>query len=160
MPLISMAKNSNIEIGANASLCSSSYYTALGVNHPVILKTLSEGATIKIGADTGISGTTICAAISVSIGNQCLIGANVTIVDTDFHSIKPDNRRHNSDPLEIGSSPVTIADNVFIGAGSIILKGVSIGKNSVIGAGAVVTKDIPENVIVAGNPAVILRRLI
>lgn len=159
MPIIFMSKDSSIEIGENASLCSSSYYTDLGVNHPVILRTLREGATIKIGAETGMSGTTICAAVSVSIGNQCLIGANVTIVDTDFHPIIPKNRRHNSNPADIGASPVTIADNVFIGAGSIILKGVSIGKNSVIGAGSVVTKDVPENVIVAGNPAIILRQL-
>jgi UDP-3-O-[3-hydroxymyristoyl] glucosamine N-acyltransferase len=159
MPIISMAKGSAIEIGLKTSLCSSSYYTALGVNHPVILRTLSEGATIKIGEETGLSGTTICAAVSVSIGNQCLIGANVTITDTDFHPIKPQNRRHNSNPADIGALPVTISDNVFIGAGSIILKGVSIGKNSVIGAGTVVTKDVPENVIVAGNPAKNLRRL-
>lgn len=159
MPIISMVKGSTIEISANASLCSSSKYTALGVNHPVILRTLREGAKIVIGHDTGISGTTICAAVSVIIGNQCLIGANVIIVDTDFHSIEPQNRRHNSNPVDITASAVFISDNVFIGVGSIILKGVKIGKNSVIGAGAVVTKDVPENVIVAGNPAVILRKL-
>jgi serine acetyltransferase len=55
--------------------------------------------------------------------------------------------------------PVHIADNVWIGDSAIVCKGVSIGKNSIIGAGAVVSRDIPENVIAAGNPAVVVRSL-
>ena len=159
MPIFSIHKGSSIEIGENASLCSSSYYTALGVNHPVILRTLREGAVIKIGADTGLSGTTICAAISVNIGKQCLIGANVTIVDNDFHTLNPINRRHNTNPTDISACPVIIEDNVFIGTNVIILKGVTIGKNSVIGAGSVVVGNVPENVVVAGNPAKVIRKL-
>lgn len=160
MPIVSIVKGSFIEIGENASLCSTSNYTALGVNHPVILRTLRESAKIKIGADTGLSGATICAAMSVSIGSQCLIGANVTIVDTDFHAIHPKNRRHNTNPKEISASPVVIEDNVFIGTSAIILKGVTIGKNSVIGAGSVVACNVPENAVVAGNPAIVIRQLI
>ena len=114
---------------------------------------------ISVGRDSGFSGTVICAAIEVVIGSECLFGANVTIVDTDFHSIKPQNRRYNNNPADIAAAPVFIADNVFVGAGAMILKGVSIGRNSVVGAGAVVTKDVPENVVVAGNPARIISNL-
>lgn len=159
MPIVSMVPNSQIRLGDRVSLCSVSEFTALGVNHPVVLRTLRPNAKIVIGDDTGISGASICAASEIQIGKQCLFGANVIIADTDFHAIEPKNRRNNTNSEDIGASPVTIADNVFIGSGSIILKGISIGKNSVIGAGSVVTKDVPENVIVAGNPAVVLRQL-
>jgi acetyltransferase-like isoleucine patch superfamily enzyme len=159
MPIISLASESTIEIGENSVICSDPEMTALGVNHPVVLRTLAQGAVIVIGNNTGISGGSICAAIRVEIGNECLLGANVTITDTDFHPIKPLGRRHNNNPHEIGSEPVVIEDNVFIGAGVVILKGVRVGRNSVIGAGSVVTKNVPANTIVAGNPARILKGL-
>jgi len=157
MPIISKAVNSEIVIGENCVICSDSEMTALGVNHPVVLRTLRPGAEITIGDNTGISGGTICAAVSVVIGKDCLIGANVTITDTDFHSINPVGRRYNSDSLEIDAKPVIIDDNVFIGTGAIILKGVRIGKNSVIGAGAVVSKSICSDSIAVGNPAKTIR---
>lgn len=156
-PVLSMAKNSRIAIGARTVLCSESNFTALGVNHPVVLRTLSEGAEIVIGEDTGISGATICAASSIRIGQNCLIGANVMIVDTDFHSINPQNRRYNKNQAEIATAPVNVGSNVFLGAGVIVLKGVTIGDNSVVGAGSVVVHDIPASVVAAGNPAKLLK---
>lgn len=159
MPIISLAKGSRIDIGENCVICSDPRMTDLAVNHPVVMRTLRQGAQIMIGRDTGISGGAICAAVSVKIGNECLIGANVVIADTDFHPVKPAGRRYNENPLEIGAAPVEIGDNVFIGTGAIILKGVRIGKNSVIGAGSVVTRDVPPDTIVAGNPAKVLRGL-
>lgn len=159
MPIISIEQGSRIEIGERTVICSNSAMTALGVNHPVVLRTLRSGAEILIGSNTGMSGGTICAATRVEIGNECLFGANVTIADTDFHALNPVGRRYNSNPLEIGAMPITIEDNVFIGTGTMVLKGVRIGKNSVVGAGSVVTKDVPPNSIAAGSPAKILRRL-
>jgi acetyltransferase-like isoleucine patch superfamily enzyme len=153
MPLVTRAKGSRIIIGDNAVLCSDSRFTALGVHHPVILRTLNSGAVINIGRHCGISGGTICAAVSVEIGDECLIGANVTIVDTDFHPTKPDGRRFNSEPLDIATGPIQIERNVFIGTGTIILKGVKIAKNSVVGAGSVVIKNVNLSAIVAGVPA-------
>lgn len=152
-PIISMAKGSSIHIEDGAMLTSTSQFTALGVNHPVILRTLRPGAKIEIGNDVGMSGVTICAAQSVRIGKQCLFGANVLIADTDFHALAPQGRRYNNHEADIATAPIIIGENVFIGTGSIILKGVEIGENSVIGAGSVVSKSVPANVIAAGNPA-------
>jgi len=70
-------------------------------------------------------------------------------------------RFHNKPLLinedDVAKKEVILEDNVWVGANAIILKGVRIGKNSVIGAGSVVTKDVPSNVVVAGNPAKIVR---
>lgn len=159
MPIISLVPGSRISIGSRVSLCSNSSYTALGVNHAVVLRTLRPGAVIEIGEDTGISGASICAAEYVSIGKGCLIGANVTIVDTDFHALKTQGRRHNNNATDIATSPVRIGDNVFVGTGAIILKGVTVGDDSVIGAGAVVVHDVPAGHIAAGNPAKTLKSL-
>jgi len=158
-PIISMEVDSVIIISDRCALCSVSEFTALGVNHPVVLRTLRPGAIIHIGADTGISGGTICSAISITIGTGCLFGANVTVVDTDFHPINPNNRRYNNNPCDIKCAPVVIGDNVFLGTGSIVMKGVTIGKNSIIAAGAVVSRSIPPNSIAAGNPAVVVKSI-
>ena len=158
-PIVSLKKGSNIVLGDRVVLCSNSDYTALGVNHPVILRTLTRGAEITIGNDVGISGATICAAEGITIGEQCLIGANVTIVDTDFHQPHPMNRRYSNEPSNVRTSAVNIGRNVFIGMGSIILKGVMIGENSIIGAGSVVSRNVPPNSVVAGNPAVVIKQI-
>ena len=158
MPIISMSINSEIIIGNNCTLCSDSKYTALGVNHPVIMRTLRPNSKIIIGKNTGISGASICSAIKITIGEECLLGANVIIADTDFHTIKPYQRRFNSNYDDISSKEVIIENNVFIGANSIILKGVTIGENSVVGAGSIVTKNVRRNSIVAGNPAIEMRK--
>jgi acetyltransferase-like isoleucine patch superfamily enzyme len=153
MPIVDMYPGSSIRIGDGVVLCSHSKFTALGVNHPVILKTLSENAHINIGNNTGISGGSICSFVSINIGCECLIGANVMIADTDFHALKYENRRFNNDQNDINSAEVVIENNVFIGTNSYILKGVVIRENSVVGANSVVTKSITNNKIFAGNPA-------
>jgi hypothetical protein len=153
-PLVSMSKNSSITIGDKSVLASHSSFTALGVSKPCIFRTMRERASIKIGSDTGLSGTTICAAKSIIIGNECLIGADVIITDNDFHAIKPENRRYNDNINDISAEPVLIEDNVFIGARAIILKGVTIGKNSIIGAGAIVSSNVPPNVIITNKNSV------
>lgn len=157
MPIVSMAPNSQICLGDRVNLCSVSKFTALGINHPVVLRTLRPFARIEIGDDTGISGASICAASEIRIGKQCLFGANVVIADTDFHAIKPENRRYNNQLEDIAVAPVYIGNNVFLGAGVVVLKGVTIGDNSVIGAGSIVTSDIAANILAAGCPAKIIR---
>lgn len=156
-PVVCRVPDSTITIGDGVALCSRSRDTALGVNHPVVLRTLEPKARIVIGKNVGISGGSICAAVEVVIGEGTLLGANVTIADTDFHPVSSLARRY--DNSGIATAPVAIGKNVFIGTGAIILKGVTIGDNSVIGAGSVVTRSIPSNSIAAGNPCRVLKPL-
>ena len=88
----------------------------------------------------------------VYIGDHVMIGPNVTI-SAAGHPIEPNLRR---EAMQF-NMPVRIEENVWIGAGAILLPGVTIGKNSVIGAGSVVTRDIPENVVAVGVPCRVLR---
>jgi acetyltransferase-like isoleucine patch superfamily enzyme len=157
-PDISMMPNTSITFGNNGCYVSRNSATALGVNHPLIIRTLYCGAKIFLGDKVGISGGSICAALNITIGNGCLIGADVTICDNDFHPINPSQRRNASIAYQ-NARPVIIGDNVFIGTKSIILKGVEIGENTVIGAGSVVVKSLPSNVIAAGNPCRVIKNI-
>lgn len=115
---------------------------------------VGKGAELRIGNNVGVSSVAIVCQNSISIGNNVKIGGNVVIYDTDFHSLKAQDRLNRiSDEMNTKTKAVFIADNVFIGAHSTILKGVSIGKNVVIGANSVVTRSIPESEIWAGIPA-------
>ena len=158
VPIISRCDESTMTIGDRVNLCSLPSFTALGVSRPVILRTLRPGAVLSIGEDSGLSGTTICAARSVAIGRRCLIGADVLITDTDFHPLDPENRRYRSE-RDARSEPVNVGDDVFIGARAIILRGVKIGEGAVVGAGSVVSRDIPAFSVCAGNPARVIRNL-
>ena len=88
----------------------------------------------------------------IYIGNYVMIGPNVTIA-TAGHPIDPELRKKEAQ----FNIPVNIGDNVWIGANSVILPGITIGTNTVIGAGSIVTKDIPDNVVAVGNPCRVLR---
>lgn len=158
-PIVFGCKSSSIRFGRNIALVSVSKGTSLGVSRRSIIRTLSRGAVIEIGDHTGLSGVTICSVNRVSIGERCLIGSDVTIIDTDFHPLEVLNRRYAAIPNRDKNHEISIGNDVFIGARSIILKGVQIGSGSVIGAGSVVTGDIPPRSIFAGNPAVLVRRL-
>lgn len=154
--MIDIFPNSEIRIGDDVTFISANFATALGVNHPVVLRTMAAGARISVGDRVGISGGSICAAALVEIGDDTLLGANVTIADTDFHSLHAAQRRLD---CTSGVKEVIIGKRVFIGTNAIILKGVCIGDNSVIGAGSVVTRSIPPNSIAAGNPCRVIREL-
>lgn len=153
-PEIDSHPQGKISIGQDVVLCSRTSDTALGVTRPVVLRTLLPGAQIHVGKNAGLSGTVVCAAISVSIGDNSLIGSEVIIADTDFHPIhNPKERRRAAIPAPREGHRVCIGENVFIGARSIILKGTTIGDGSVVGAGSVVKGIFPANSIIAGNPA-------
>lgn len=158
-PIISVIKDSILKIGNNVILCSKSEKTALGINHPVVLRTLQKGAVLEIGNGVKMSGASICAAKSIVIGENTYLGANVTIADTDFHSLNYMQRLSENDLCSAKHAAVEIEPNVFIGAGSYILKGVTIGECAVIGAGSVVVKNIPAFTIAAGNPAKVIREI-
>tara|TARA_E500000331_G_scaffold123539_1_gene121047 strand:+ start:13663 stop:14286 length:624 start_codon:yes stop_codon:yes gene_type:complete len=156
-PLITNIRGSKIIFGYSGLFISNSIFTALGVKHRIIIRTLRENATITIGNNVRISGTTICAFKSIVIGDRCVIGADVIIADTDFHSMNSNIRSSKNDSNNAEASPVIINNDVFIGANSIILKGVNIGSNTIIGAGSVVTKSFPKNSVIGGNPAVLIK---
>lgn len=138
-PRIFRHKNSQIIIGDRFENRNWWDSNPIGINHPTIITTWKEGTRIKIGNDVGISGGSIVAAKSIEIGDGTIIGANCTIIDTDFHPIKSKNRRHDKEKIK--SSSIKIGRNVFLGANSIVLKGVEIPDNIVIPAGAVVRSD-------------------
>lgn len=91
---------------------------------------------------------------TISIGNYVQLGPNV-VLSAGTHPIDPDSRIKQ---LQY-NLPITIKDNVWIGANCVVMPGVTIGENSVIGAGSIVTKDIPANVVAVGNPCRILRAI-
>jgi acetyltransferase-like isoleucine patch superfamily enzyme len=158
-PIIDLQAGSTLILGDKIVLCSDSSGTALGVARPVVIRCLTPDAKISIGNDCGLSGTVICSAMSVTIGERCLIGADVKIFDTDFHPHAATNRRYTKPIWPKISSPVVIEDDVFIGTNAIISKGVHIGHGSIIAAGSVVTRDVPANCIAGGNPAKVIKGL-
>lgn len=113
-------------------------------------------SSIEIGNNVRLNnGFSIVALQKITIGDNVLVGLNFMVTDSDFHHLQPSERFHPNPPSE----QVSIGNNVFIGTNVTVLKGVAIGDNSVVGSNSVVTKNVPDNVIVAGNPARIIREL-
>lgn len=118
---------------------------------------------VEVGADSILVGVAFMAFERISVGRRVLLSYNVVIADSDFHPTDPELRRLDAianapegdrsarPPIDV--APVTIEDDVRIGIGAIILKGVRIGIGARVGAGAVVTRDVPAGAVIAGNPA-------
>jgi acetyltransferase-like isoleucine patch superfamily enzyme len=118
---------------------------------------VSKNGLISIGKNSGLSGVTLVSWNKIIIGENCGIGGNVSIWDTDFHGI---NYKDRTCFEKVKTEPVIIGNNVWIGANVIILKGTEIGDNSVIGAGSVVVgSKIRSNEIWAGNPAKFIKMI-
>ena len=138
-------------LGGGNRMMSAERCNLLGNAIPCVLRTLTASATLVIGKNVGASSASICAAQSIEIGDDTIIGAGAMVIDTDFHE--------RLGPLAWGEitpricAPVKIGRGCFLGTRCIILKGVTIGDGAVIGAGAVVTKDVPKGATAAGNPA-------
>jgi acetyltransferase-like isoleucine patch superfamily enzyme len=122
-----------------------------------------------VGDFTLLNGALVMAEEQIEIGSYCMFSWNVGIADSDFHPLEPAQRLIDAQALapyfkdrpprpKVRTAPVIISDNVWIGMNATILKGVTIGQNSVVAAGSVVTKPVPPNVVVAGNPAVVIKR--
>ena len=148
--------NGSLNIGENLKLNSNLRSNPIGGDEKCKF-IIKENAVLTIGDNVGISNTTIYCSQHITIEDNVFIGGSTKIYDTDFHSLNFEKRISSDD--DIKSKSVKIRKNVFIGAHSIILKGVEIGEASIIGAGSVVTKDVPKNEIWAGNPAKFIKEI-
>lgn len=139
---ISRRRHGRIELGKHVSLNSNAQLA------------VTQNATIIIGDYSGVGDNSIIVAHEkITIGNNVMIGPNVCIYDHD-HVFRKEGIMRN---MGFKSAPVSIEDNVWIGAGAIILRGVTIGTGSVIAAGSIVTKDIPKNSIVYNKIELVIK---
>lgn len=156
VPLIH-TPNGMLKIGDNTRINSGIKYNAIGGNQECSFATIGK-AEIVIGRNVGISNTAFVSQSKIIVEDDVLIGGSCCIYDTDFHSTNYEERMIRTNP-GTRTRPITIKKGAFIGAHSIILKGVTIGEYSIIGAGSVVTKTIPDGEIWAGNPARFVRKV-
>lgn len=112
---------------------------------------VSGSGRIRIGNGVFINaGAVVYSEVAITIGNDVALANEAYVMDTSSHGME------GRDPK---AAPVTIGDGTWVGARAIVLPGVSIGRRVVVGAGAVVTRDVPDEVLVAGNPARVVRSL-
>jgi len=133
------------------------------------LFTFGHGGQISMGTYCYVGDNSkLWSAVRLTIGDRVLIGHNTSIFDSDTHPMNPHERhlqyleiitRGHPAEINLHEEPVTIEDDVWIGASVVVLKGVTIGRGAVIGAGSVVTQDVPPYAVVAGNPARVVREL-
>ncbi|MFB6420257.1 MULTISPECIES: acyltransferase [Bradyrhizobium] len=133
------------------------------------LMTFAHGGQIRIGEWCYVGeGTRIWSAASIEIGNRVLISHSANVFDSLTHPIGAAARHEqvrqiftsgHPRELSLDEAPVRICDDAWVGAGAMVLRGVTVGEGAVVAAGAVVTKDVPAFSIVAGNPAVLVREL-
>ena len=125
--------------------------------NPVKLTTWSGkgmNGEISIGHYCLISpGVSITSADSIKIGDNCMLAANCYLSDSDWHGLY--NRLR---PFRC-TKPIVLKDNVWLGYDVKVGKGITIGHNSVVAAGSVVVSDVPDNVVVGGNPAKVIKQL-
>lgn len=125
-------------------------------NGSVMLQARARGAVIKIGRNCMFSNNvSVFAVDSVEIADDCLIGELVSIMDSDFHGVAPDQRRGGP----VKTAPVRLERNVWLGSRVIVQKGVTIGANSIVTPNAVVTSSVPADCIAGGVPARVIRAL-
>ena len=120
---------------------------------------------VEVGDDSVLVGAVFMCADHITVGARVVISYGVTIADSDFHPRDPELRRRDaranapfgdaSTRPRVTTAPVHIGDDVQIGVGAIVLKGVTIGDGARIGAGAVVPADVPPSAVAEGNPATI-----
>ena len=158
VPYIMVARGGKCNIGKNFAMNNGIKGNPIGCYQKCTIFVDRE-AVLTIGDNVGISQTALICTKKITIEDYVKIGGGVCIYDTDFHSLNPDIRKSTEDLKHRKQKEVLIKENAFIGAHSIILKGVTIGKNSIVGAGSVVTKSIPDNEIWAGNPAKFIKEI-
>ena len=163
MPVLKLPGSSKVYFGDKVVLNSDFERSNTALTYRCTLVCGFSGI-IEIDDNSMLNGVAITAYKKVSIGKNCQIASCTLITDTDFHPVNPELRLkqalgHKIDHGSVNKAEVKIGDNVWIGWGSIILKGVKIGDNSIVAAGSVVIDEVPANVIVAGNPAKVVKQI-
>lgn len=159
VPMVDIERGGKMIIGTHFRMNNGRYYNKIGRQQPCMFIVKCNGV-LRMGDHVGASATAFVCSLSITIGDHVKFGGNCVIYDTDFHSLNYlDRRNETEDPSKVRSAPVVIENDVFIGAHSIILKGVTIGKGSIIAAGSVVSRSVPVGEIWGGNPACFIRSL-
>ena len=158
-----LSNPANVSIGNNVVITGGCNINPLGVRRGSQIKTYFD-ANLSIGDYCGLSDVSIVARKGITIGNYVTIGAGTIINDSNAHCINYYERRKEKgikdrSKLPIIHKPICIEDDVFIGAYSIITKGVTIGARSIIATGSVVVCDIPSDEVWGGNPAKYIKSL-
>ena len=153
MPFIKLPfrGSGSISIGKHCHLVCSTKYNWIGISAPVSI--CSYGGRIIIGDNVGISGSAIVSFDQVRIGSWTIVGSGALIIDSNFHSLDAGARRYervDSNYSDVTSEAVNIGQDVFIGARSIICKGVTLGDRAVVGAGVVLARSLDEGQIAVG----------
>jgi acetyltransferase-like isoleucine patch superfamily enzyme len=146
-----IAGNLKIYLGDNVTLHGVSTFSACKVYDSPVLRI---GNNVHMGYQVGIA-----VGDEVTIGNNVLMGNRISIFGYDLHPVDPIKRRSGESPAKEDIKPVVINDDVWIGSNVTILKGVIIGEAVVVAAGSIVNEDVPPFVIVAGNPAKIVKKI-
>lgn len=155
-PKLQINRSGKLSIGKNVTFNS---YTDHSWNSNCKLLVLKD-AKLSIGNDSGMNGVMVYCSKRVTIGDNVKIGGGTRISDSNHHSLDYLKRRDaNQDAANAMSLPVTIGNDVFIGANCYIGKGVTIGDRSIIAAGSVVVKPIPHDEIWGGNPAKLIKQI-
>ena len=158
LPLCRRRGSAKIEIGDNVVILNKLSENTAGIIHPTVLAAVLPGAHLKIGNNVSISGAILYCTQEIVVEDNVGFGVGAKVYDTDFHAVNVLKRREGKIE-DVKRAPVRICQDVWIGSNATILKGVVIGAGSVIGANAVVTKNVPSNVVVAGVPAKVVRKI-
>ena len=149
-----LACGENVQFGWQQSPCFESTYAYVAARFP--------GSKITIGDDCIFSNDAAivseheCNEGSIVIGSRCVFGVGFRCYDSDFHGLQA---AHRNVRKFVRTARISIGDDCFFGERCMVLKGVTLGNRCVIGAGSVVTKSFPDDSLIAGNPAILVRRI-
>ena len=157
LPILDAREGGRIELEDDLTLNSRNFGYHINMHGPVKIVADRPGAIVRVGSGTRINGACLHAYDSIIVGKRCLIAANTNIIDGSGHDLSFENvtARINT---KGNAKPIVLGDDVWIGANCLILPGVTIGTGAVVAAGSVVTRDVPAMSVVAGNPAVVVKR--
>lgn len=140
----------NISLGKNVVIVAADGYRT---NLSTVMHAGGQGR-ITIGDNVLVmNGVRVSSATEIRIADDCMLANFCYLTDSDWHDI------HDRTSMPGRTGPIILERGAWVGDSAIVCKGVRIGENSIVGAGAVVTRDVPSNVVVAGNPARVVKKL-